>query len=137
MTEVVAALLWENHKFLICRRPPHKTRGNLYEFVGGKVEPGESKEQALIRECSEELAVLIEVGKPFLEVTHQYPDLQIHLTIFLASILSGTPTPLEHTDLCWIAPEEIGRFQFCPADQAVLKRIAVVYGDNAQKRDGL
>ncbi len=135
MTEVVAALLWENQRFLICRRPPHKARGNLYEFVGGKVEPGETKEQALMRECSEELAVSIEVGRPFLEVTHQYPDLQIHLTIFQASIISGTPTPLEHTDLRWIAPEEIQRFQFCPADQAVLERIAAVYGGNAQRRE--
>lgn len=134
MTEVVAALLWKNQRFLICRRPPHKARGNLYEFVGGKVEPGETKEQALIRECSEELAVSIAVGKLFLEVTHQYPDLQIHLTVFHATILSGTPTPLEHTDLRWITPEEMERFQFCPADQAVLARIAAVYGGNAQRQ---
>lgn len=130
MTEVVAALLWDKKKFLICRRPPHKARGNLYEFVGGKVEPGETKERALVRECREELAITIQVDKPFFEVTHQYPDLQIHLTIFQASIISGTPTPLEHTDLRWITPAEIRQYQFCPADQAILERIAAVYGDN-------
>ena len=57
MTEVVAALIWNREKFMICQRPAHKARGLLWEFVGGKVEPGESKEQALIRECQEELNI--------------------------------------------------------------------------------
>lgn len=60
MTEVVAALIWDEDKFMICQRPAHKARGLLWEFVGGKVEPGETKEQALIRECQEELAVTLE-----------------------------------------------------------------------------
>lgn len=59
MTEVVAALIWDKDKFMICQRPAHKARGLLWEFVGGKVEPGETKEQALIRECQEELAVTL------------------------------------------------------------------------------
>ena len=62
MTEVVAALIWDQDKFMICQRPAHKARGLLWEFVGGKVEPGETKEQALIRECQEELAVTLNVG---------------------------------------------------------------------------
>ena len=61
MTEVVAALIWDKEKFMICQRPTHKARGLLWEFVGGKVEPGETKEQALIRECQEEMADLLEV----------------------------------------------------------------------------
>ena len=61
MTEVVAALIWDQDKFMICQRPAHKARGLLWEFVGGKVEPGETKEQALIRECQEKLADLLEV----------------------------------------------------------------------------
>ena len=61
MTEVVAALIWDKEKFMICQRPAHKARGLLWEFVGGKVEPGETKEQALIRECQEEMADLLEV----------------------------------------------------------------------------
>ncbi len=62
MTEVVAALIWEGGKFMICQRPAHKARGLLWEFVGGKVEPGETKEQALVRECREELAVTVAVS---------------------------------------------------------------------------
>ena len=58
-TEVVAALIWQDGRFLICQRPRHKARGSLWEFVGGKVEPGESKEEALIRECREELGITV------------------------------------------------------------------------------
>ena len=65
ITEVVAALIWDNNKFMICQRPAHKARGLLWEFVGGKVEPGETKEQALIRECREELALLFRLARPF------------------------------------------------------------------------
>ena len=72
MVEVVAALIWENDKFMICQRPAHKARGLLWEFVGGKVEPGETKEQALIRECREELNITLSVGDVFMEVTHEY-----------------------------------------------------------------
>ena len=68
VTEVVAALIWNGDKFLICQRPAHKARGLLWEFVGGKVEPGETKEQALVRECQEELAVTLSVGDVFMEV---------------------------------------------------------------------
>ena len=71
MTEVVAALIWDQGKFMICQRPAHKARGLLWEFVGGKVEPGETKEQALIRECREELAITLNVGKVFMDVTHE------------------------------------------------------------------
>ena len=78
-TEVVAALIWEGSRFLICQRPRHKARGSLWEFVGGKVEPGESKEEALIRECREELSITVQPGEVFMEVTHTYPDLTVHL----------------------------------------------------------
>mgnify|MGYP001523275097 FL=1 len=71
MTEVVAALIWEGEKFMICQRPAHKARGLLWEFVGGKVEPGETKEQALIRECREELAVTLSAGNVFMDVIHE------------------------------------------------------------------
>ena len=86
MTEVVAALIWDQDKFMICQRPAHKARGLLWEFVGGKVEPGETKEQALIRECQEELAITLDVGEVFMDVTHEYPDLTVHLTSFLLII---------------------------------------------------
>ena len=123
MTEVVAALIWEGDRFLIGQRPEHKARGLLWEFVGGKTEPGESKEQALIRECREELDVEIQVGDVFLEVTHEYTDLTVHLTLFHASIVRGIPQKLEHQDLRWITPQEIENYAFCPADQVILDKL--------------
>ena len=107
MTEVVAALIWDGDRFLICQRPAHKARGLLWEFVGGKVEPGETKEDALIRECREELDITLSVGDVFMEVTHEYPDLTVHLTLFHARIAAGVPKKLEHVDLQWITPAEI------------------------------
>ena len=126
MTEVVAALIWEDNRFLACQRPAHKARGLLWEFVGGKVEPGETKEQALIRECQEELAVTVAVQDVFMEVDHVYPDLTVHLTLFNASIAEGIPQKLEHNDLRWITVEEIDQYEFCPADEEILRRLKEV-----------
>ena len=127
MTEVVAALIWQGDRFMICQRPSHKARGLLWEFVGGKVEPGETKEQALIRECREELSVTLSVGEVFMEVVHEYPDLTVHLTIFHAAIAEGEPRMLEHNDLRWITPAEIPQFDFCPADVDILRHIQANY----------
>lgn len=127
-TEVVAALLWNDDRFMICQRPAHKARGLLWEFVGGKVEPGETKEAALIRECREELAVEIEVNDVFMDVLHDYPDLLVHLTLFNAKLVKGEPQLLEHNDLRWITPKEIPQFDFCPADVEILERITAAYG---------
>lgn len=127
MTEVVAALIWEKNRFMICQRPPHKARGLLWEFVGGKVEPGETLEQALVRECREELGVSLEVGEVFMDVTHAYPDLTVHLTLFHASIREGRPQKLEHNDIRWITAAEIDGYDFCPADEEILKRLKAGY----------
>ena len=126
MTEVVAALIWDEKRFLACQRPVHKARGLLWEFVGGKVEPGETREQALIRECKEELAVTVAVQDVFMEVDHIYPDLTVHLTLFNASIAEGIPQKLEHNDLRWITVEEIDQYPFCPADEEILRRLKEV-----------
>ena len=127
ITEVVAALIWEGDKFMICQRPAHKARGLLWEFVGGKVEVGETKEQALIRECQEELAVTLYVGDVFMDVIHEYPDLSVHLTLFNAIIAEGVPQRLEHNDIKWITPSEISNYDFCPADEEILAKICEVY----------
>ena len=127
MTEVVAALIWQDNKFMICQRPAHKARGLLWEFVGGKVESDETKEQALIRECKEELNVLLSVGDVFMEVTHEYPDLTVHLTLFNATVAEGVPQKLEHNDIKWIIPNEIPNYKFCPADEEILAKICEVY----------
>ena len=127
-TAVVAALIWDGDRFLICQRPAHKTRGLLWEFVGGKVEPGETKQQALIRECREELDVLVEVEDVFMEVCHEYPDMTVELTLFHASVLQGQIKLLEHADARWITPAEIEKYDFCPADVEILEKIRCQYG---------
>ena len=127
ITEVVAALIWDGDKFMICQRPANKARALLWEFVGGKVESGETKEQALIRECKEELDVLLSVGDVFIDVIHEYPDITVHLTLFNATIAEGEPQKLEHNDIQWIMPSEIPNYEFCPADEEILARICEVY----------
>ena len=121
--EVVAAIIWDQDKFLICQRPANKARGLLWEFVGGKVEQGETKEQALIRECQEELAITVEPHEVFTEVTHEYHDITVHLTLFNCTISKGQPQLLEHNDMKWINPSEIPNYNFCPADEEILKKI--------------
>ena len=123
MTEVVAALIWKDNRFMICQRPANKARGLLWEFVGGKVEPGETKEQALIRECREELAITVSVGDVFMDVVYEYPDIKVHLTLFQASVAEGVPQKLEHNDIRWIPVMEISQYDFCPADQAILRKL--------------
>ena len=122
MIEVVAALIWRGDIFMICQRPVHKVRALLWEFVGGKVEPGETKEQALIRECRDELAVTLSVGDVFMDVVHEYPDITVHLTLFNATIAEGVPQKIEHNDIKWITISEIDDYDFCPADTEILKK---------------
>ena len=128
ITDVVAALIWQNDRFMICQRPAHKARGLLWEFVGGKTEPGETMEQALIRECKEELDITVNVGDCFIQVIHQYPDIHIRLSLFHCTIAEGTPSLLEHADLKWILPSEIPQYDFCPADEDILVQIQKNYG---------
>lgn len=123
MTEVVAALIWNKDQFLICQRPAHKARALLWEFVGGKVEPGETPQEALIRECKEELAVTVCPGHVFMETVHEYPDLTVHLILYHAVIVDGTPQLLEHNDIRWIRTSEIGNYDFCPADVEILTKL--------------
>ena len=128
MVQVVAALIWDKDRFLDCQRPAQKARGLLWEFVGGKGEPGETKEQALIRECREELVGGSSVGPVFMELVHVYPDLTVNLTLFHASISAGTPRMREHNDIRWITVEEIDQYSFCPADEEILVRLKQEYG---------
>ena len=123
MTDVVAALIWEGDRFLACQRPAHKARGLLWEFVGGKVEPGERLEDALIRECREDLDITVAPRDVFIEVIHEYPDLTVRLTLFNAAIAEGKPKALEHHDIRWITVREIDGLEFCPADEEILKKL--------------
>ena len=122
ITEVVAALIVKDHRFLICQRPAHKARGLLWEFVGGKVEPGETLPQALIRECREELGIWVTPQEIFMQLVHIYPDITVRLTLFWAQT-QDTPQRLEHNDLRWISVDEIDHFSFCPADRDILAKL--------------
>ncbi len=122
--DVVAALIWRGEKFLACRRPANKARGLLWEFVGGKVERGETKEEALVRECREELNITVSPQKVFAEVTHEYSDVTVHLTLFECTIAAGEPQKLEHSDIRWITPAEIPHYEFCPADKEILEKLS-------------
>lgn len=123
MIEVVAALIRNNGKFMICQRPENKSRPLLWEFPGGKVEAGETKEEALVRECKEELDIELAVGEIFAESTFVYPDISVHLTLLEARIVSGEPKLLEHRDIRWITPEEAHLFEFSPADVPFVEKL--------------
>ena len=127
IVEVVAALIRDGNRFMICQRPANKKRALLWEFVGGKVEPGETKEEALIRECMEELAVTVVPQEIFMDVTHEYPDITVHLTLFNTVITEGVPQKLEHNDIKFITVAEIPQYDFCPADVEILTRIRENY----------
>jgi 8-oxo-dGTP diphosphatase len=127
MTEVVAALIWDGDRFLACQRPANKARGLLWEFVGGKVEPGAGREAALIRECLEELGITVAVDDVYMELIHEYPDLTVRLVLFNAHITEGIPQKLEHNDIRWLRVSEIEQYQFCPADRDILKKMKEDY----------
>lgn len=131
ITEVVAALIFDGDKILICQRPAHKARGLLWEFVGGKVEPGETKPQALVRECREEIDVTVNVGDVFMEISHVYPDIEVRLTLFKAKISQGTPKRLEHNDIKWVSAGELSLYEFCPADKEIIARIEETFINEA------
>ena len=125
MLEVVAALIMhgDGRRFLLCQRPMHKARGGLWEFLGGKVEAGESRAQALVRECREEIGVTIEPDEEIVAVMHTYPDLTVHLTLIRARIAAGEITLFEHQDARWVTPEEAEEFDLCPPDRELLHLI--------------
>lgn len=123
--EVDAGLIRDGERILICQRPANKARGLLWEFPGGKVEAGESKQEALVRECREELDVTLTVGSVYAELTHEYPDITVKLTLFEACIAEGVPRRIEHADIRWVYPAEITTYPFCPADKEICLRLSL------------
>ena len=121
MIEVVAALIRDGGRVLLCRRPEGKAQGGRWEFPGGKIEPGESGEAALMRECREELDVALEVGAALADVAQDYPGRSVHLTLYEARIARGAPRRLEHSDMRWVLPEELADYELCPADARLVE----------------
>ena len=120
---VVAALITRGEKFMITRRPDGKARAGLWEFVGGKAEEGESLQDALVRECREEIGVTVAVGEPYMTVEYDYPDINVRLTLFRATITEGEPLPMENNAIAWITADEIENYPFVPADKDILDRL--------------
>ena len=125
MIEVTAAVIRKQGRVLICQRPEGKSCELLWEFPGGKLEPGESAADCIARECREELGVTLESAMPLTELAHEYPDRTVPLHFFLAGIGAQEPQRKEHRAFAWIAPGEEGNYAFCPADAAMLARIGL------------
>lgn len=123
--EVVAALICDQDgRYLVGQRAAHKSQGGLWEFMGGKIEPGETPEQALARECREELALEIENERIVDSVIHAYPDKTIRLTLIACSPKPGSvPKALEHQRIRWISRDEMESLSFSPADIELIRNL--------------
>lgn len=123
MLEVTAAIICKGEKFLICQRPLGKNCEFLWEFPGGKIEPGETAEDCIVRECQEELGVTLWVLRKLTEVTYDYPGRTVHLHFFVCEIAAGELTKHEHSAFKWITVDETSDYTFCPADAKMLSEV--------------
>ena len=124
MLEVVAAMIQDGEKFMLCRRPAHKARALQWEFPGGKIEKGESAEEALMRECREEMDIEITCEAEYMDLVYDYPDLTVHLHLIPCCIVKGEPQKIEHSDIRWVTLKEAAAFDLCPADRIFVERMA-------------
>jgi len=122
--DVSAALVFRGGRLLIAQRPEGGHLAGMWEFPGGKREPGETWEECLRRELREELDVDVEVGRLFEEVTHAYPTKTVRLRFFLCRLPTGEPRPVGCAAVAWVSPEALGRYEFPPADAGLLQRLA-------------
>lgn len=125
MVPVSAGLVFHQGRLLITQRRPGDHLGGLWEFPGGKLEPGETFEACLVRELREELGIETEVEEPLAELTHHYPGKSVHLRFFRCRLLSGDPRPLGCHDLAWVTLEELGQHEFPAADSQLLAKLRV------------
>jgi 8-oxo-dGTP diphosphatase len=118
--QVAAALILHEGCYLLTRRKAHVHLGGLWEFPGGKREPGESLEDCLRRELREELGIEITEPVPFQIIRHAYPQKTVELHFFRCSIKDGQPRPLGCDALQWVPPEELPRMPLPPADRPLV-----------------
>ena len=124
--EVVGAIIKDGDKYLIGQRPAHKSQGGLWEFMGGKIEPGETPEEALQRECREELALEIEGARIIDSVIHEYPEKTIRLTLLECRPKVGSiPQALEHQAIRWVTIDQMRDIDFCPADKELKNKLFI------------
>lgn len=127
MINVVAALIWQDDKILICKRPKHKSLPLMWEFPGGKIEDGETTHGALKREIKEELDVEIITGYTLGNTIYHYEDFSVCLTFINAVIVSGKLKSLEHEEIKWVNISELGAHEFCSADEEILDKLKIVH----------
>jgi len=122
--EVVGAIIKDGDRYLVGQRAAHKTQGGLWEFMGGKIEPGETPEQALARECREELDLEIENERIVESVVHEYPEKTIRLTLISCTPKPGSvPRAIEHQSIRWVTSEAMRGMDFAPADKELIQRL--------------
>ena len=123
IVEVVGAIIKDGDRYLVGQRAANKAQGGLWEFMGGKIEPGETPERALARECREELDLEIENERIIDSVVHEYPEKTIRLTLIECTPKSGSvPRPIEHQDIRWVTREEMDGLPFAPADRDLIQK---------------
>ena len=121
--EVVGAIIRDGDRYLVGQRAANKSQGGLWKFMGGKIELGETPEQALARECREELALEIEDEHIIDSVVHEYPEKTIRLTLISCSPKSGSiPKALEHQQIRWVTRAEMDTMDFAPADRELIRK---------------
>ena len=123
MIKVVAAVIEKDGKVLFCKRGAGGNCPFLWEFPGGKTEPGETDAEALIRECSEELGVTLDVMEKTAQVCYVYPDISINLSLYRCTLVEGEPAALEHNAIRWVSPDEISGYPLAPADFELWKSL--------------
>ena len=127
--QVAAAIIIKEGQYLIARRRCGTHLCGFWEFPGGKREPGESLEECLHREISEELGIEVTPPRPFMVVQHDYPEKSVELHFFFCSVLKGTPRALGSDDFCWVKPENLRTYEFPVADRSVVESLAAMGGD--------
>ncbi len=120
MTEVTAAIIYRDGKLLLCQRAEGKSRELLWEFPGGKIEPHETPEQCLVRECREELGIQIGTESLVRKVVYEYPDITVHVHFYMCRLIDGEPACIEHNRIQWFTLDEAVKLRLCPADRKML-----------------
>jgi tRNA nucleotidyltransferase (CCA-adding enzyme) len=124
MIRVAAAIIRREGHILICRRKEGGSCSRLWEFPGGKIEPGESPADCAVRECMEELGISLQTGEEYARVRHQYPDREVEITFLWGEIRSGEPELRVHEEMAWVLPSALAEYPFCPADAGIIARLA-------------
>lgn len=121
---VAAAIIYQSNKVLICQRAEGGSCPLLWEFPGGKLEPDETIEDCVARECKEELDIEIRPLTIYQQMSYQYPEREIYFTFFVAEIVSGEIKKNVHREIRWVAPSELEQYEFCPADVEIARKLA-------------